>query len=292
MKDRKFAERFCAANADRFRLKDFDPADTMGLKSKEEAADALERGIVRLSESQEKLYAQDHWGILLVLQAMDAAGKDSTIKHVMSGVNPQGCIVTSFKTPSVEDLNHDFLRRTMRFIPERGMIGIFNRSYYEEVLVVRVHKEMLLREKLPAKLVSDEIWQERFEDINSFERYLTRNGILVLKFFLNVSKKEQKRRFQERLDTPDKNWKFSINDVLERQHWDQYMRAYEEMIRNTSTKYAPWYVVPADHKWFTRLAVAEILNHALEQLNLSYPKMDAEKRKDLKKARIALKREK
>jgi PPK2 family polyphosphate:nucleotide phosphotransferase len=292
MKPLKFTERFAVANADHFRLKDFDPADTMDLKSKEDAHDALEHGIARLSESQDKLYAQDRWGILMVLQAMDAAGKDSTIKHVMSGVNPQGCIVTSFKTPSVEDLNHDFLWRTMRFIPERGMIGIFNRSYYEEVLVVRVHNKMLLREKLPAKLVTDKIWEERFEDINSFERYLTRNGILVLKFFLNVSKKEQKRRFQERLDTPDKNWKFSINDVLERQHWDEYMRAYEEMIRNTSTKHAPWYVIPADHKWFTRLAVAEILNHALEQLDLSYPKMDAEKRKDLKKARIALKHEK
>jgi PPK2 family polyphosphate:nucleotide phosphotransferase len=292
MKDRKLAERFRVADENRFRLKNFDPADTMDLKSKEDAQDALERGIARLSEAQDKLYAQDRWGILLVLQAMDAAGKDSTIKHVMSGVNPQGCIVTSFKTPSAEDLNHDFLRRTMRFIPERGMIGIFNRSYYEEVLVVRVHKKMLLREKLPAKLVTDKIWQERFEDINSFERYLTRNGILVLKFFLNVSKKEQKRRFQERLDTPEKNWKFSINDVLERQHWDEYMHAYEKMIRGTSTKHAPWYVVPADHKWFTRLAVAEILNHVLEQLDLSYPKMDTEKRKELKKARIALKHEK
>jgi PPK2 family polyphosphate:nucleotide phosphotransferase len=292
MKTRKFTERFRITNADRFQLKDFDPADTMGLKSKEDAQDALEQGIARLSDAQERLYAQDSWGILLVLQAMDAAGKDSTIKHVMSGVNPQGCIVTSFKAPSAEDLNHDFLWRTMRYLPERGMIGIFNRSYYEEALIVRVHKKMLLREKLPARLVTSKIWEERFEDINSFERYLTRNGILVLKFFLHVSKKEQKRRFLERLDKPQKNWKFSANDVLERQYWGEYMRAYEEMIQNTGTKHAPWHVIPADHKWFTRLAVAEILNHALEDLDLSFPRIDAAKRRDLKKARIALKHEK
>jgi PPK2 family polyphosphate:nucleotide phosphotransferase len=291
MKASEFAKHFCVADGPNFRLKYFNPADTLRLKSKEHAHEALERGIVRLSELQEKLFAQDRWGILLTLQAMDAAGKDSTIKHVMSGVNPQGCSVTSFKTPSAEDLDHDFLWRTMRFLPERGKIGIFNRSYYEEVLVARVHPEILSREKLPARQVSGKIWQERFEDINAFERYLNRNGMIVLKFFLNVSKKEQKERFLERLETPEKNWKFSATDVLERQHWDEYMGAYEEMIRSTSTKYAPWYVVPADHRWFTRLVVAEVLIHALEQLDLSFPQVDAEKRKDLKKARAALKHE-
>jgi PPK2 family polyphosphate:nucleotide phosphotransferase len=291
MKASEFAKHFCVADGPNFRLKYFNPADTLRLKSKEHAHEALERGIVRLSELQEKLFAQDRWGILLILQAMDAAGKDSTIKHVMSGVNPQGCSVTSFKTPSAEDLDHDFLWRTMRFLPERGKIGIFNRSYYEEVLVARVHPEILSREKLPARQVSGKIWQERFEDINAFERYLNRNGMIVLKFFLNVSKKEQKERFLERLETPEKNWKFSATDVLERQHWDEYMGAYEEMIRSTSTKYAPWYVVPADHRWFTRLVVAEVLIHALEQLDLSFPQVDAEKRKDLKKARAALKHE-
>jgi PPK2 family polyphosphate:nucleotide phosphotransferase len=292
MKPREFAKPFCVADGLSFRLKDFDPADTLRLKSKEHAHVALERGIAHLSELQEKLFAQDRWGILLILQAMDAAGKDSTIKHVMSGVNPQGCSVTSFKAPSAEDLDHDFLWRNMRFLPERGTIGIFNRSYYEEVLVVRVHPEILSRERLPAHQVSGKIWQERFEDINAFERYLSRNGIVVLKFFLNVSKKEQKKRFLERLEEPEKNWKFSATDVLERQHWDEYMGAYEEMIRNTSTKCAPWYVVPADHRWFTRLVVAEALVHALESLDLSFPQVDAEKRKDLKKARAALKHEK
>jgi len=241
---------------------------------------------------QEKLYAQDRWAVLVILQAMDAAGKDSTIKHVMSGLNPQGCSVTSFKAPSAEDLDHDFLRRATRSLPARGKIGIFNRSYYEEVLVARVHPEILSREKLPPDLVSGKIWQWRFEDINAYERYLSRNGIVVLKFFLNVSKKEQKRRFLERLDESEKNWKFSASDVLERQHWNEYMGAYEEMIRNTSTERAPWYVVPADHKWFTRVVVAEALVHVLEKLNLSFPKVDAEKRKDLKKARITLKSEK
>ena len=228
---------------------------------------------------------------LLILQAMDAAGKDSTIKHVMSGVNPQGCSVTSYKTPSVEDLNHDFLWRTMRALPERGTIGIFNRSYYEEVLIVRVHPELFANERLPASLITDKIWQDRFADINAVESYLSRNGVVILKFFLNLSKKEQKVRFLERLEEPEKNWKFSTSDVLERKHWDEYMSAYEDMIRNTSTKCAPWHVVPADHKWFTRLAVAEAIIDALEALDLLLsPKVDSERRKDLKKARAALQR--
>ena len=292
MKLSEFAKPFRVTGGANFHLKDFHPEDTLGLKSKEHASEALVHGIARLSELQEKLYAQDRWGVLLILQAMDAAGKDSTIKHVMSGVNPQGCRVTSFKAPSAEDLEHDFLYRVMRFLPERGSIGIFNRSYYEEVLVVRVHPEILAREKVPPRLISGKIWQERFEDINANELYLNRNGIIVLKFFLNLSKKEQKKRFLERLDEPEKNWKFSMSDVLERQYWDEYMRVYEEMIRNTSTKCAPWYVVPADHKWFTRLVVAEALIHSLEELDLSFPKVDSEKRRDLKKAQAALQREK
>jgi PPK2 family polyphosphate:nucleotide phosphotransferase len=291
MKPREFAKPFRVAEGKHFRLKDFDPADTMGLKSKEHACEALERGIARLSELQGKLYAQETWAILMILQGMDAAGKDSTVKHVMSGVNPQGCSVTSFKTPSAEDLSHDFLWRTTCSLPQRGTIGIFNRSYYEEVLVVRVHPEILAGEKLPRRLVSTKIWQERFEDINAYEGYLSRNGIVVLKFFLNVSKKEQKRRFLDRLDDPEKNWKFSASDALERRHWDEYMHSYEDTIRNTSTENAPWYIVPADHKWFARLAVAEALIDSMEGLNLSYPKMDSEKRKDLKKARAALRRE-
>ncbi len=261
------------------------------MKSKEHAQKSLEHGITRLSELQEKLYAQGSWAILVILQAMDAAGKDSTIKHVMSGVNPQGCQVTSFKAPSTEDLEHNFLWRATRCLPERGKIGIFNRSYYEEVLVVRVHPEMLANEKIPPRLVSEKIWRDRFEDINAYENHLSHNGTLVLKFFLNVSKKEQKKRFLERLDEPEKNWKFSANDALERQHWDEYMRAYEDMIRNTSAKSAPWYVVPADHKWFTRLAVAGAIIGALEELDLSFPKLDSAKRKDLKKARVALRHE-
>jgi PPK2 family polyphosphate:nucleotide phosphotransferase len=291
MKSREFVNGFRIAEGTRFRLKDFDPAEALGLKSKEHAQEALDRGIARLSERQEQLYAQDRWGILVILQAMDAAGKDSTIKHVMSGVNPQGCSVTSFKAPSAEELDHNFLWRTQRFLPERGKIGIFNRSYYEEVLVVRVHPELLAREKMPAALVTDKIWQERFEDINAHERHLSRNGIVVLKIFLNVSKKEQQKRFLERLDKPEKHWKFSENDVLERRHWDEYMHAYKEMIRNTSTKHAPWYVIPADHKWFTRLAVAEVIVHALDALDLSFPKVGADREKELKNARRALKHE-
>jgi len=291
MKSREFAKPFRVADGTHFHLKDFDSADTLGLKSREQAKETLERGIARLTELQEKLYAQDRWAVLLILQGMDGAGKDSTIKHVMSGVNPQGCQVNSFKAPSPEELQHDFLWRTTRLLPERGKIGIFNRSYYEEVLVVRVHAELLASEKMPGQLVSDKIWQERFEDINAFERYLSRNGIVVLKFFLHLSKKEQKQRFADRLEEPGKNWKFSMNDVRERKSWGKYIDAYEDMIRNTSTKHAPWYVVPADHKWFARVVVAEATIDALEDLDLSFPKLDAEKRKELKEARAALKHE-
>ena len=292
MKPSEYAKRFRVTDGANFRLKDFDPAETLGLKSKEEAQETLERGIARLCDLQDKLFAQDRWAILLILQAMDAAGKDSTIKHVMSGMNPQACSVTAFKEPSNEELDHDFLWRSTHSLPERGKIGIFNRSYYEEVLIVRVHPEILSREKLPPDLVSRKIWQERFEDINAYERYLMRNGIIVVKVFLNVSKKEQKKRFLERLDEPEKNWKFSATDAAERQHWNAYMAAYEEMIQNTSTKRAPWYVVPADHKWFTRVVVAQALVHTLEKLDLSFPKLDEEKRKDLKKARAILQHEK
>ena len=291
MKPREFAKPFRVSDGAHFRLKDFDPCDTLGLKSKEHAQERLERGIARLAKLQEKLYAQDRWAVLLILQAMDAAGKDSTIKHVMSGVNPQGCQVNSYKTPSAEELEHDFLWRTSRSLPERGKIGIFNRSYYEEVLVVRVHPELFAREKIPGQLVSKDIWRQRFEDINAFEHYLAGNGIVVLKFFLHLSKREQKERFLERLEDPDKNWKFSMSDALERQHWGKYMEAYEEMIRNTSTKHAPWHIVPADHKWFARLVVAEATIEAMEKLELAFPKMGAERRKELKNARAALERE-
>jgi PPK2 family polyphosphate:nucleotide phosphotransferase len=290
MKTKNIAKAFEVKNGSHFRLKHFDPGETLGLESKEHAKETLERGIVRMSELQERLYAQDRWAVLMNLQAMDAAGKDSTIKHVMSGVNPQGCQVHSFKTPSPEELQHDFLWRTNRALPERGAIGIFNRSYYEEVLVVRVHPELLSNEKVPAKFVSKGIWEKRFEDINAFERTLSRNGTRVLKFFLHLSKQEQKKRFLDRLDQPDKNWKFSMSDVQERKFWEKYMDVYEDMIRETSTEHAPWYVVPADHKWFTRLAVAEIIIHALQSLDLAYPKMDAAKRKELKVARAALTR--
>ena len=291
MKPREFVKPFQIAHGSHFRLKDFDPAETLGLKSKEHAGKILQDGIVRLAELQEKLYAQDRWAILMILQAMDAAGKDSTIKHVMSGVNPQGCQVNSFKAPSTEELDHDFLWRTSRALPERGKIGIFNRSYYEEVLAVRVHPELLARQKIPPQLVSKKIWERRFEDINAFEHYLSRNGIVVLKFFLNLSPKEQKKRFFERLEDPQKNWKFSVDDVREREYWHEYMSAYEDMIRNTSTKHAPWYVVPADHKWFTRVVVAEATIDAMESLNLSFAKVDAKKRKALNDARAALENE-
>ncbi len=275
-----------------FRLKDFDSAATTHIHSKQQAEKLLAQSITEMSELQDKLYAQDRWGVLLIFQAMDAAGKDGAIKHVMSGVNPQGCQVYSFKAPSPEDLNHDYLWRTTKCLPERGHIGIFNRSYYEEVLVVRVHSPILKNERLPDGVVGKNIWQSRFEEIRSFEHYLSNNGILVRKFFLNLSKKEQKRRFLERLETPEKNWKFSDADVSERQCWDDYMQAYEGMIAATSTKHAPWYVVPADNKWYTRLVVAAAIVDALKELKLAYPTVDAAKRKQLAAAKRELLRKK
>jgi len=272
-----------------FQLKDFDPGDTRGLKlDKGEASGLLQSGTAWFAEEQDMLYAQNRWSLLLVFQAMDAAGKDSTIKHVMSGVNPQGCQVVSFKQPSSEDLDHDFMWRYSRHLPERGQIGIFNRSYYEEVLVVRVHEEILKRQQLPLRLVSKRIWDERLADIANFEDYFTRQGTIVLKFFLNVSREEQKKRFMQRLEQPDKNWKFSASDVHERKFWDDYMNAFQEAIRATATKHAPWYVVPADNKWFTRLVVAAAIVEAVEALNLTYPKVDAEKKKELAAARAEL----
>jgi PPK2 family polyphosphate:nucleotide phosphotransferase len=242
----------------------------------------------RMAELQDKLYAQDRWAVLLIFQGMDAAGKDGAVRHVMNGINPQGCQVYSFKTPSTEELDHDYLWRSIRCLPERGRIGIFNRSYYEEVLIVRVHPQVLASERIPAPLVTKNIWEERFEDIRSCERYLSRNGLVIRKFFLNVSRKEQKKRFLDRLQLPEKNWKFSAADLHERQHWDEYMEAYEEMIANTSTPQSPWFVIPADNKWFTRLAVAAAIVDTLEGLNLSYPKVDAQKRKELQSARKTL----
>ncbi|GFE58252.1 polyphosphate kinase 2 family protein [Geobacter sp. AOG1] len=287
---REFAGAFRIDNGKEFRLKSVNPNETVGL-TKEGAATELERGIERLRKEQEKLYAQDRWALLLIFQAMDAAGKDSAIKHVMSGINPQGCQVFSFKSPSAEELDHDFLWRTSRCLPERGRIGIFNRSYYEELLVVRVHRELLERQKLPPRLVTEHVWKERFEDVNAFERYLTRNGVAVRKFFLHVSKDEQKKRFLERIDNPDKNWKFTKDDVHEREYWDDYMTAYEDMIRHTSTEHAPWYVVPADNKWFTRLVVSAAIIDALNELDLAFPKVDREKEKELAEARFMLERE-
>jgi len=271
-----------------FRLKDYDPAQTGGVDSKDEAKQLLEEGVARLAELQDRLYAQDSWALLLIFQAMDAAGKDGAIKHVMSGVNPQGCQVFSFKAPSAEELDHDYLWRTMKCLPERGRIGIFNRSYYEEVLVVRVHPELLTAQHIPGSLVTKHIWNERYEDICAVERYLARNGVVILKFFLNLSKKEQKKRFLARLDQPEKNWKFSAADIHERSYWDDYMEAYEDMIRHTATDQAPWHVIPADNKWFTRIAVASAIVDALEGLDLSYPKVSDAKKKELADARKLL----
>ena len=283
-------ERYRVVKGKKFRLKDIDPADTGEFESefKQEAQALLASERERLSDLQEKLYAQNHWAVLLVFQAMDAAGKDSTIKHVLSGINPQGCEVHSFKAPSSEELDHDFLWRNARRVPERGRIGIFNRSYYEEVLVVRVHRELLERQHMPPALVTKKIWKERFEDINNFERYLARNGIAICKFFLHVSKEEQKRRFLERLDTPEKNWKFELADVRGRKYWSDYMDVYEDMVRNTASRHAPWYVVPADHKWFTRLVVAGAIIDQLSRLDLAFPKIDAGRAKELRAARAAL----
>jgi PPK2 family polyphosphate:nucleotide phosphotransferase len=285
----KYVDPFRITSGKVFQLKDFNPADTRGLRlDKGEAADLLQSGTAWLAEEQDMLYAQDRWSLLLLFQAMDAAGKDGTIKHVMSGVNPQGCQVFSFKQPSQEDLQHDFLWRYTKCLPERGRIGIFNRSYYEEVLVVRVHEEILKRQRLPPQLASKRIWDERLSDIAHFEDYLTRQGTIILKFFLNVSRKEQKRRFMERLDRPDKHWKFSASDVHERRFWDDYMHAFQEAIRATASRQTPWYVVPADNKWFTRLLVAAAIVEAVERLDLSYPTIDAEKKKELQTMRGAL----
>lgn len=270
---------------------DFDPGYTGHIISKEDAQEQLVAGIQELAEGQDKLYAQDTYALFINLQAMDAAGKDSTIKHVMSGVNPQGVLVKSFKVPSEEELDHDYLWRNFLELPERGNIGIFNRSYYEEVLVVRVHPDLLERQKLPPRLKGHDIWERRYEEINNFEKYLTDNGIIVLKFFLNVSKEIQKKRFLERIDQPDKNWKFSAADVLERRHWDAYMDAYNEMFNHTSTSWAPWYIIPADHKWFTRLAVVSVINHTLDGMKLAYPKVSPEQKAALKKAKEEMEQE-
>jgi PPK2 family polyphosphate:nucleotide phosphotransferase len=288
MKTEKLAKTYRVDSGKQFRLKDFDPADTRHWKSKEQAEEALREGIARTAELQKRLYAQDSWAVLLIFQAMDAAGKDSVIKHVMSGVNPQGCQVYSFKVPTETELQHDFLWRTTCSLPERGHIGIFNRSYYEEALVVRVHPEILKRERMPDALVSKKIWDERFEDICCFERHMWRNGTVIRKFFLHLSKKEQRRRFLARLEEPEKNWKFSAADIHERKYWDDYQDAYEDMIRNTASEEAPWYVVPADNKWFTWLAVSAVVVETLESLKLSYPKVDAVKRKELDAAKKLL----
>jgi PPK2 family polyphosphate:nucleotide phosphotransferase len=290
---RKLVHRYRVRDGEKFRLADYDPADTAGLDLDEEKAAAmLAKGVAELEKLQAKLYAEHRWSLLLVFQAMDAAGKDSTIKHVMSGVNPQGCQVFSFKAPSPEELDHDFLWRAARALPERGRIGIFNRSYYEEVLVVRVHPEILANEKLPSDRTKKSIWEDRYQDIRAFERHLDRNGTVVLKFFLNVSRKEQRKRFLSRLDDPEKNWKFETADLGERRRWDDYMEAYEDMLRATSTKRAPWHVVPADHKWFTRLAVAATIVEALESMRVDFPEIDAGQRRRLVGARRALLREK
>lgn len=288
----RYTQPFRITKGEGFKLKNYDPGDTCGLKvDKGGASELLQQGTEWLTQEQDMLYAQDRWSLLLVFQAMDAAGKDSTIKHVMSGVNPQGCQVFSFKQPSQEDLNHDFMWRYSKRLPERGRIGIFNRSYYEEVLVVRVHEKILKQQKMPQTLVGKGIWDERLADITHFEDYLTRQGVIILKFFLQVSREEQKKRFMKRLDTPEKNWKFSASDVHERKFWGEYMRAYEEAIRATASKQAPWFVVPADKKWFTRLVVAAAIVEAVEQLDLTYPKVDAEKKKELATIRAALARE-
>jgi len=290
----KLVDPYRVTRGKKFRLKDYDPGDTgdLGSDQKPMARELLEKGVQWLAEEQDKLYAQDRHSLLLVFQAMDAAGKDSTIRHVMSGVNPQGCQVFSFKQPSMEELDHDYLWRSQKCLPERGRIGIFNRSYYEEVLVVRVHPELLGRQRLPPALVTKDIWKERLEDIAGFERYLARQGTTILKFFLNVSRKEQKRRFLQRLDQPEKNWKFSPADIEERRYRDDYMAAYEDAIRKTASSEAPWYVVPADNKWYTRLVVAAAIVGTLRKLDLAYPGIDEARRKEIAVARRSLMREK
>ena len=290
---RRIAESYRVAPGKKFRIDRCDPRDTGGLDtSKKEANTLLAEGVQKLADLQTRLYAQDCWSLLVIFQAMDAAGKDSTIKHVMSGINPQGCHVVAFKAPSAQELDHDFLWRCARELPERGRIGIFNRSHYEEVLVVRVHPKILEGQHLPPGLVGKDVWKERFQSINDWERHLARNGTRILKFFLQVSKEEQRKRFLERLEVPEKNWKFAMGDVLERGFWDDYMRAYEDAISATSTEWAPWYAVPADHKWFTRLVVAQVIVSELEGLRLRYPKVDATRKKELEEARKALEKEK
>jgi PPK2 family polyphosphate:nucleotide phosphotransferase len=284
----RLAEPFCITKGQKFRLKDWDPAATTGVKNKQHAQNILDAREGVLTRLQEKLYAQDRWAVLVVLQGLDAAGKDGVIKHVMSGVNPQGCDVHAFKSPTNEELDHDYLWRTHKYIPERGKIGIFNRSYYEEALIVRVHPTLLKAERLPEALITKQIWDQRYEDINAFEEYLTRNGVLIRKFFLHVSKEEQKKRFLERLEDPKKNWKFSMADVNERGFWKDYQEAYQEMIQNTASKHAPWFVVPADNKWFTRLIVASAIIQALDELHLSFPEVDKAKKKELEAVRASL----
>lgn len=284
----KLARPYRVDKGKRFQLKDFDTADIGTQRHKDHAEELLAQGISAMAELQDKLYAQDRWGVLVIFQGMDAAGKDGLVKHVMSGLNPEGCQVYSFKTPSDDELNHDYMWRNMRVAPERGRIGIFNRSYYEEVLVVRVHKEIFANERIPPSLIHKDIWKDRYQDMNAYERYLNRNGIIVRKFFLNLSQKEQRKRFLDRLDQPDKNWKLSPSDVKERAYWDDYMTAYEEMIAATATKHGPWYVVPADNKWYTRVVVAAAIVETLEELKLAYPKVDAAKRKELQAARAVL----
>jgi PPK2 family polyphosphate:nucleotide phosphotransferase len=292
MKRSKLIKRFRIDKSEKFRLADHDPADTLGLDiDKEEAKTMLADDIARLAELQELLYAQNRWALLAIFQAMDAGGKDSAIKHVMTGINPQGCEVHSFKAPSAEELGHDFLWRATTRLPARGKIGIFNRSHYEEVLVVRVHHDLLEHEKLPPELITDAIWKQRFNDIRAFERHLANNGTMVLKFHLRISKEEQRRRFLQRLEEPGKRWKFSMSDVAERARWDDYMDAYEDMIRHTSTPEAPWFVVPADHKWFARLVVAAAMVEALEGLGLAYPKVGPDELAEMEQIRKALEAE-
>jgi PPK2 family polyphosphate:nucleotide phosphotransferase len=286
----EFATPYRVTDGRKFRLKDVDPGDTGTLKSEDKprAKEALQTGVEALAELQDMLYAQDRWAVLLIFQAMDAAGKDGAIKHVMSGVNPQGCEVYSFKSPGPNELDHDYLWRTHLRVPERGRIGIFNRSYYEEVLVVRVHPELLHHQKLPPGCIDKDVWDDRCKDIRNFERYLARNGVVICKFFLHVSRGEQKRRFLERLDQPEKNWKFSPNDVRERPYWNAYMRAYEDAIRATAAETAPWYVVPADNKWYTRVIVAAAIIDTIGSLGLHYPRVDEAKKKELAAAKRAL----
>jgi PPK2 family polyphosphate:nucleotide phosphotransferase len=282
------AEPHCVTNGEKFRLKDCHTADTSGVKNKKQAEKLLQESSAVVSQMQELLFAQDRWALLLIFQGMDAAGKDGAIKHVMSGVNPQGCDVHAFKQPTHEELDHDFLWRCQKVLPERGKIGIFNRSYCEEVLVVRIHPQLLDAQRLPKSLVTKHIWEERFKDINHFERYITHNGVVIRKFFLHVSKEEQRRRLLSRLDDPEKNWKLQLSDVQERGYWRDYMEAYEEAIQNTAEKYAPWYVVPADNKWYARLVVASAIVEALHKLDLQYPEADKSKKKELDEIRTHL----